>query len=251
MQKSAFFFTFHKCASSLFSEYALKHVAGLRHVDYASRLYTGEGCAVKFESTGCIYGPIRLSADRNSPVYRDLIIPASEPDFIRDKRAIFLIRDPRDILVSSYFSFGYSHGYSSVEQIQHQQKIRRARIQEQSLDAYALGSADSILENFELLSKLATVCQDRIILKYEDMIDNFDYFLVQLSSFLPLHADVAHELFARTRPRDAEDPLSHHRSGRVGQFRVKLRRETIRCLNRRLEHVLSEFSYESEERAGD
>ena len=69
--ESVFFYTFHKCASSLFSGYVLRNIEGLRNIDYASRLYQGrEPKSIKFEKYGYIYGPIRLSANPSSIVYQ-------------------------------------------------------------------------------------------------------------------------------------------------------------------------------------
>ncbi len=64
-----------------------------------------------------------------------------------------MIRDPRDILVSSYYSFGFSHGFSSVQKIKDIQKERRIIIQSKTIDEYALENSDRILTNFNTLNK--------------------------------------------------------------------------------------------------
>jgi hypothetical protein len=40
--ESVFFYTFHKCASSLFARFVLPNVRGLRHENYAARIFRGE-----------------------------------------------------------------------------------------------------------------------------------------------------------------------------------------------------------------
>ena len=88
-------------------------------MDYENRLYNGDPVeCVTFKGKGFIYGPIRLSYRPQSPIYTRLVEPASRIDFVRGRIAIFLIRDPRDILVSSYYSFGYKHRFSTVKEIE-------------------------------------------------------------------------------------------------------------------------------------
>jgi len=66
----------------------LKNMEDLEHVDYARYIYSGERGAdhtLTFKDRGCVFGPIRLSADPDSAVYRMLITPATAPEFIRAK----------------------------------------------------------------------------------------------------------------------------------------------------------------------
>src|SRR5947209_5962028 len=127
--ESVYVYTLHKCASGLFSDYLLKNVRRLRLIDYADQLYNAAPLeAVTFEERGFVYGPIRLSTGPPSLMYSQLIEPVSKTEFVRDKRAMFVIRDPRDILVSAYYSFGYSHGFSEVKEIREQQQRLRELI---------------------------------------------------------------------------------------------------------------------------
>jgi hypothetical protein len=164
----------------LFGGYVLENVQNLCHVDYAAQIYTGRlpvNISLPFESRGYIYGPIRLSASPHNPVYRALVQPTTAPDFICDKTAIFFVRDPRDILVSAYYSFGFTHGLSPVREIREMQERKRGKIQQQSLDQYVLQHAATQAENFRTLYRLSQHCKRGIILKYEDMINDFDKFI--------------------------------------------------------------------------
>jgi len=244
--ESVYFYTFHKCASTLFSSYILKNIKGLRNVDYASRIYSGRTYKkLKLEAKGYAYGPIRLSADPMSPVYKKLVVPATQPEFIREKIVIFFVRDPRDILISAYYSFGYSHTFSPVAEIRQLQQAARNEIQAASLDEYVLRSANNVRRNFETLSELDSVCERSIVLKYEDMIGNFEHFIAELSKYIVLSQGVVQTVFERSRPKEKEDISSHRRSGQPGGFRGKLKQETIDSLNAELEDVLVRFQYEA------
>jgi len=109
-----------------------------------------------------------------------LIAPVTENEFIRGKTAIFFIRDPRDILVSSFYSFGFTHCLSPVKEIRERQEADRKNIQTLSLDEYVIKNMDNSLKNFETIDRLSTSCEHCIILKYEDMIENFDHFSSQI-----------------------------------------------------------------------
>lgn len=243
--ESVYFYTFHKCASSLFSNYALKNIEGLRHVDYANEFYIGKKCdTVNFEGTGFIYGPIRLSADPLSVTFKRLVEPASESNFIRNRIGIFLLRDPRDILVSSYYSFGYSHGLSSVNEIREMQEQTRNAIQQKTIDEYVLDSAGSMLSSFETADRLIGVCNRCVVIRYEDMLNNWDHFAKDLTKYVNIRPAVLTQIYEQSRPRDREDVTSHRRSGKARGFESKLKSETIVSLNSMFEPVLKRFQYD-------
>ncbi|MCC5906181.1 MAG: sulfotransferase domain-containing protein [Balneolaceae bacterium] len=245
--ESVYFYTFHKCASSFFSQYVLKNVNGLYHINYASQLYSGNRSHKKeleFRKKGFIYGPIRISAYVQSPVAKRLVNPTTKHDFIRDKIAIFFIRDPRDILVSSYYSFGFTHGFSKVNTIKVRQEAKRKRIREMTLDEYVLDSADKQVDLFKTLYELSKTCSRGVVLRYEDMINDFDGFAEQLRQYITLEDATIREIYQKTRPREKEDVTSHRRSGKVGGFREKLEKNTILAVNKKLAEILTLFGYQ-------
>lgn len=244
---SVFFFTFHKCASSLFSSFVLKNLSGLTHVDYSQRIYSGNmevSGALDFRKKGVVYGPVRLSSDRTSPDYAPLIARTSEPTFINDRIALILVRDPRDILVSSYFSFAFSHSFSRVPEIRKKQEAYREKLLKTTVDEYVLESADNIRGHFEAAGRVHSACERSVVLKYEDLIDRFEFFISEFQRWVALDSDVVQEIHSRSRPRVQEDRTSHRRSGTTGEFRNKLESVTVRQLNRKLSDTLRTFGYQ-------
>lgn len=154
-----------------------------------------------------------------------------------------MVRDPRDILVSAYYSFGYSHSLSPVETIQDRQKTIREEIKNQTVDEYAIHAVYKQQENFELLHELHTICQRSVVLKYENMINNFDFFASQLTKYIHLNDNVVKQIYKKSRPKEIEEITAHRRSGQVGDFRNKLKPETIDFLNKELKSTLSIFGY--------
>jgi hypothetical protein len=245
VKESVYFYTMHKCASTLFGRFVLKNVRGLEHVNYASQLYRGgDADDISFSERGFVYGPIRVSANPSRPTYKQLIEPMCRPEFVRDKRATFLVRDPRDIIVSSYYSFGYTHGFSPLEQTATRQHERRQTISDKPIDTYAVESLPHILRTFEVMHALVQACERGVLLKYEDMVADWDSFASGLTQHFDLSRAVLREIYERSRPRQKEDQTSHRRSGKTGGFREKLAPATVETINAALAPVLKRFEYE-------
>jgi hypothetical protein len=244
LHESIYFYTFHKCASTLFSGYVLKNVEGLRHVDYASKIYTGKMANnAVFNNKGFIYGPLRLSLQPSSKEFTLLVKYVSDTEFVKDKIAIFLIRDPRDILVSKYYSFRFTHGLSPVKKIRETQQRIRKDIQSKSINQYCIDEAPKTLDEFKTLRKLNQSCSRSVLLKYEDMIENWDLFSANLTKYIVLKEKKLAKIYGKTRPRSEENLTSHRRDGRPGDFRKKLREDTIKSLNKTFKDILEEYQY--------
>lgn len=242
--ESVYFLTFHKCASSLFSGYVLKNIEDLRSVDYSAMIYRNK--AVKrlvFRKKGCVYGPIRLSADRRNEVYRRLVEPLMQTQYLHDKKSILLVRDPRDILVSAYYSFGFTHPLSKNKEIRESQLSDREVIQKLSLDEDVLRNAPILRDQFEAAYRLHQSCPQNRLLRYEDLIHNFSHFAEAFTEFCPVRSDVLEKIYRETRPQQKEEADSHRRSGLVGGYKEKLHADTTEQLNLILNDVLVKFSY--------
>ncbi|MGF1656665.1 MAG: sulfotransferase domain-containing protein [Verrucomicrobiales bacterium] len=232
-KESVYFYTFHKCASSFFSSYVLKNIEGLKHVDYAMLLWDKPPTynePLEFKRHGTIYGPIRLSAGAEITV-KFLVEPSSNPEFVRDKSAIFFVRDPRAILVSRYYSFGFTHALNPNEEKRKAQLKRMEKIQTMTLDDYVLAHADKQVRDFAMMKGVAAGCKRKLVLKYEDMIDKFESFASDLRSFVEIRDEVIQHTYSSTRPRESVDNFSHHRSGHTQTFREELKPETLVLLN--------------------
>jgi hypothetical protein len=244
--ESVYFYTLHKCASSFFSDYVLKKVRRLRLVDYEDRFYKGERVeCVTFKEKGFIYGPIRVSVDPAAVIYRRLTELAIRTDFVRDKIAIFLIRDPRDIIVSSYYSFGYTHEFSTVKEIEERQRLARELIRHKTIDIFALEVANATLEHFHTIDKLAQACGRGIILKYEDMIHNWETFSAGLTKYLDIGRKALRHTYKESRPLENESETGFRRSGKPGAYKNKLLTSTVEALNNIFTPVLARFQYEA------
>lgn len=244
-RRSVFFYTLHKCASTLFASYVLKNARGLRRVNYAGQFFRGKNRGdFTFSDYGNVYGPLRVSSDWVGELYEKLTARVTSPDFVRDKISVFLVRDPRDIIVSWYYSIAFSHGISPSPEIAQLQHRMRDETQAEGLDGFALRWSDRMLGYFETIDRLAAASQHSVVLRYEDMIDDWENFVAGLTRYLEFDEEVLQQIYERSRPVAKEDNAAHRRSGKAGGYKDKLAASTIAQLNTKFAPMLRRFDYE-------
>lgn len=165
-------------------------------------------------------------------------------------RMVLVLRDPRDVLVSSYFSVAFSHAAPGEDSDKLDGFTElRTRALASSVDEYVLAESDRVLENYmRYKSLLIDRYPGAYVTKYEHMTEDFAGWLRALLSYCEL--DVSPPLFARLveehlakRPRQ-ENIHQHTRKGKPGDYREKLQPQTIARLNQKFAPVLNAFDYE-------
>ncbi len=236
------FISLHKCATTFFSQTILKEVNKLALVDYQAYEYKSEEkIAPIIRTKGYVYAVLRLY-DKNHPGYKlteELIVPAK----LNNIKTIFWVRDPRDILVSLYYSFGFTHGESPNKKIREYQHKRREKIQKMTLDEYVLYEAPNLRWKFEKIDALREQLPRHLFIRYEEMIHDFKTFFGTLAKYTGLNEDLFEKMHEQTRPNNTEDPTKHKRSGKTGAYLDKLKPETVERLNHILEPTLKKFGY--------
>lgn len=161
---------------------------------------------------------------------------------------IFHLRDPRDILVSEYYSMGWIHPDKNWDD---QAKARRQEIQAMSVDQYVLNhhqmSPYPIADRFAPLMELELDSADIIISQYEQMVTQFyRWALGAIAPFqFPWTAGWAAKYAWKFRNefKVTQESMTHKRNIKPGDHRVKLQPETIAILNERLAPILIRFGY--------
>lgn len=165
---------------------------------------------------------------------------------LRQRKFVFLARDPRDALVSEYFSFGRRQGSHALPQNNPEAVMKIIRSQDElSIDDYVLGRA-KVYRDKLLTYRSALDFERGLILRYEDayfdkrklLIDTFEHFGIAVP------ADVISEVAARfdVRP-EQEDDTRHIRQGLPGDHVRKLAPATIVRLNDELRDTAAFFGY--------
>lgn len=238
--QSIILFTIHKCASvythKLISS-AIKNKS-IIHIDFDSyfsetfphkyRLFNDHKFLNKvFCSRGYFYGPFR--SFRKVPN-------------LQEYKTILILRDPRDVLTSQYFSFGFSHKLINPKMIKNRKEIGK-----KSIDKYVIEASSEYKRIFSEYMLLKQNNPNILFLKYENMISDFKPWLKQIFDFLEV-STIDNKTFDDLINKASftvkkEDIHSHIRNIQSGDHLKKLKKETIEKINIILREELDFFDY--------
>lgn len=165
---------------------------------------------------------------------------------------ILAVRDPRDMLVSSYYSQAFSHPAPDVSSNKYQGFMkRRESALSSTIDEYVIIEADNINKTFHGYQQLLGSDHSSVVhvAKYEDMITDFRRWLTALTGTCGLN--ISDDLWAslieenRQIKPEHEDFSKHLRKGTAGDYVDKLLPKTIEQLNNKLENMLDVFGYQA------
>ena len=251
MTESVIYYTLHKTASSYFSNVALKNIQGLTHIDYTNNLYfDGAEIDINIKEYGCVYGPLRLSNNEilkdHVQEYEKVLKPFLAKSEVYSINSVFQIRDPRDILVSNYFHQAKGYKLSSDPDTRSVQKQTIENAQKMSIDEFILQSdiLDFYVKAFDTLTDVYDKAENKILLKYEDMIENWEKYINNLLTFVSFDQSFIDKFYIDTRPAKVEDKAKHKRSGKIGDYKRKLQQNTINQLNTKFETALNRYEYQ-------
>jgi hypothetical protein len=215
---------------------------GLQEVMYRMGVPTGQippDVNAAFEPSGYTFG-----AFRSLPGAFEL------PPYAAD-RTIVLVRDPRDMLTSLYFSLARSHRPPGAAvggiggELAAKFQETREEVNRQGIDAFALENAEVVAGQFGRIRKKLSTIPHRLY-RYEDIIfDKMAWARDMLGWLrLDLASAVIEEAVARNDVRpEVEDADQHIRKVSPGDHVEKLKADTIAELNARFEPILRRHHY--------
>lgn len=241
---SVLLFTTHKCASTLTNRilaYICTKYLDLKHLDFVGYYYLTEAedthelitrnRSAIFRPSGILYAPFRK------------YVPIPEIDRYR---IVLILRDPRDVLTSLYFSTAFSHAVPLNPERSRKQRRRRRATQVLSIDEFVIRRKDEYAERYGSYLRMHRN-HDVLFLRYERMITAFDSWLSDLAQGLgvALSDEDASHLRAMSGTDDVkvEDKYRHVRKATPGDYRSKLQKETITTLDAAFEDVLKAFDF--------
>lgn len=180
----------------------------------------------RFVATGRFYSPLRYYVDiPDLPTYKVLVV----------------LRDPRDVLVSRYFSERYAHVRLDDRFLEHCE-----RVESMELDRFVLEYAEQVEEHYRLFMDHAEDLRHALVISYEEVISDFEGFLRRVNEYADLGR--SEEYVAEVAARESftvtsEDKYAHKRSVKARNFEDKLAPETIAALNERFADVLDHFGW--------
>lgn len=175
----------------------------------------------------------------------------SFPDWLDENamlnmRRVLVVRDPRDIMISLYFSVRDSHAIPPAGELSEELRRHREAVRSMSLEQYVTGdAADWMLANFDRMA--ARVCgADCLVVRYEDMVYRKRDFATRLNAHLGMR--VAKEHIGQAADRqdifpEHENPKRHIRRVTPGDFRQKLSQRAIASLTAKFAEPIERFGY--------
>jgi hypothetical protein len=250
-------FTLHKSAS-MFLHHQCEHLCALSGLAYHSPNVAGSGLNARALLTdkalwstrrGC-FGPVRFFVD----------IPNME-----DFRILLHLRDPRDVLVSMFYSYCFIHAGEVTANTGY-----RKEAAEKGIDAFVLAKAAGDSAQYrgdygtgghveDLIGNLARRYRDYIerlvgnpnvlLVKYEEMVTDYRAWLGKFLTPFPIEDKdrVIGDLAARAPqlfPKRDGDVMNHVRHVAPGDHRTKLQPATIAQLDEIFADTLERLDYE-------
>ncbi len=162
---------------------------------------------------------------------------------------IVQIRDPRDILVSEYYSNAWIHPDTAWSE---RRKELRKVIQTMSIDDYVLEGAEKLgtFGNFPLITRYQPILDlslphnhKLIIVRYEDMMRDFKHWLIKVMQPFEFQDILATEYYEKYKYefQPKEESFHHKRKMTPGDYKEKLKTETIEKLNIIFDDILTHF----------
>ncbi|NEP26202.1 sulfotransferase domain-containing protein [Moorena sp. SIO3I6] len=178
--------------------------------------------------------------------YGSRYLPAYLNDFdLSGFKKILLIRDPRDIVVSHYFSMKNSHVIPPGKVGDVLWKNRQ-RLQDIDIDEYAIQQAPIFRNIIQRYSKI----EDQLfkLFRYEDIVFHKRQWVGDIIDFLELELEdnkiekiaKKHDIFPTK-----ENPALHIRKVTPGDYKEKLQPATIDKLNESFKPILIKYGYEN------
>lgn len=166
-------------------------------------------------------------------------------EFLKSQH-LFQVRDPRDILVSEYFSLGWRHTEQNWDDAE---KNRRETIRRMTIDEYAINEPE--VGKYPLLGRFAPLlslfgAENIHLVKYETMVNDFPGWLTTVLPLIGLNTPADLSFLAhryRNEFQADESNEGHKRNVASGDHRHKLKPETIEILNQRFKTVLGILNY--------
>jgi len=169
---------------------------------------------------------------------------------------IFQVRDPRDILVSEYFSYGWIHSDSHWNErgLKRREKLRKMTIDEYAaihpeFAPYPLEKKfQPLLDLLDARQQAGSKHRDLVLLKYETMVTDFPAWLKEaMKPFGFRFPRMTRSFYAKLYShefRTRGEQMKHKRRITPGDHQDKLQPETISMLNERYAAILDRFGYQ-------
>lgn len=160
---------------------------------------------------------------------------------------VLMIRDPRDILTSLYYSTVFSHSIPADRGKAAKYVVHREEISAMTVDEFVLSRMNTYRKRYRVYMEELADRPNVHVTKYENMIADYPRWLDDLLTFcsLSISANERNRLIDEAhRSRNiSENQFKHRRQVIPGDHCRKLKPETIARLNADLADIITRYGY--------
>ncbi len=166
----------------------------------------------------------------------------------RSSKKIFLIRDPRDMVVSFYYSMSQSHALPAAQPGREELFKTREEASAETIDEFvSSGKADNVVHAMRGMIRHISEFPNAIVFRYEEIIFAKRDWISNLAKIIGLN-DVPDSLMQTLLSRfdiipDKERPDQHIRQVTPGNFRSHLSPSTIQHIEEKFHDVIAFYNY--------
>ena len=156
-------------------------------------------------------------------------------------KTLVVLRDPRDVLTSRFFSVAFAHMPSDAKFV-----ADRKRAQEMGIDAFVLERIEEVRQPYEKFVSEVLGRPNVLHTRYEDMVTDFEPWLRKVAAHVcpsPDEAVIARLIEESDFKPATEDKYSHKRSVQPGSYKTKLKAETIAKVETAFADLLPALGY--------
>lgn len=233
---SVFIFSTHKCASTFLNSLIKNLAEGehKKHIDVETYLATRPNLRDELYANESFTNTLMQNKGHYFGVFR---YPFAKLPAQTDQKIVLVLRDPRDILTSQYFSIAFSHPVLTSKFLK-----KRENALAKGIDEHVLEMTPRFLRTYnDYLEKFGNR-SDVLLIRYEDLVMDFEIVLLKLLDFIDYsEKEKALNYWKKNDPFviEKEDSKKHKRKMLPGDHKEKLKPDTIHELNRRFAHVLA------------
>jgi hypothetical protein len=242
IEKSCFFFTMHKAASTFVGHLLSRtfQSAGYGALDISAESFTAGVTEVDYVccnrhrllDANMFYGPFRSETA--------LAVPLELPE-----QLVVHVRDPRDCVVSMYYSICFSHSLPGEGPARHEFLEWREKYREKGIDFFCM---EGIERNYRALGIMREVVQrrpDAVLSYYERLVASPADWFVDVTTRLGISRNETPQISSLDEKEFVvlEDKFSHKRQVTPGDYKRKLKKETQIALSDHMKHDLQFFGY--------
>ena len=178
--------------------------------------------------------------------YRHFPLFLKQNPLLNQRKKILLVRDPRDAIVSAYFSFAKSHVLPKSGKLLEDMLKSRENMKNMELEQYAVAQIPGVKAAFNRYHDYLDNNKLLKVYRYEDVIFEKERWIADIIDYLGLTLKPAQLKRIAEKHNivpNVEDTNQHIRKVKPGDHVEKLSTECIAELNEGLAEVLDRYSY--------